>query len=415
MRSKKKNALYIVISVLVAIGLWIYVDSTQGTVVHKTVSGVPLDYAGEETVLAERGLMLLSDSETEVTLKLEGTKKLLAQLDTKELRVQADLSDVTKTGVQTVTYRVVYPDSKFSRGLTATSPTSFTATIHVGELYSRKVDVSCEIRGEVAEGYIAGEVVCDPSVLEIRGPQKDVDRISYAKVILNIEEAAETVSETLGYTFYDSNGNVVESSGIYATAKSVHVTLPVGVVKELPLVIRFKEAPGISENNISYTLNPESIMVSGDAAVLNGIEELVLDELDLSKLNSSGAEYNYTILMPQNCENLSGINRATLQIALKDITTASVNATRFEAVNAPEGKQVTILTDELPITLRGTAADVASVQPEQITVLADLQGVSSAGGTYTVPAEIRLNTAGNVGVIGTYQVTVNLSNLPEET
>ena len=80
----------------------------------------------------------------------------------------------------------------------------------------------------------------------------------------------------------------------------------------------------------------------------------------------------------------------------------------------PEGKSVTILTDELTVRIQGTAADVAAVHDRDITVRADLQEVSAASGTYTVPAEILISTGGDVGVVGTYQVTVILSNFTGE-
>ena len=160
---KRRNSFYLVISILVALGIWVYVDLTQGITASKEVYNIPIEFQGEDTTLAERGLMLLPDSETTIDLKLEGAKLILAQLDTAKLRVQADLSAVTETGVQTVTCRVIYPEYKFSSNLTATTPTnSFNITIDVGELYSREVEIRCDIQGTVAEGYIAGGLQLSP-------------------------------------------------------------------------------------------------------------------------------------------------------------------------------------------------------------------------------------------------------------
>ena len=47
-----------------------------------------------------------------------------------------------------------------------------------------------------------------------------------------------------------------------------------------------------------------------------------------------------------------------------------------------------------------------------ITVVADLSDISSASGNYTVPAEIRLNTTGDIAIIGSYQIRVNISEPP---
>ena len=411
---KRRSSFYLVISILVAVGIWVYVDLTQGITASKEVYNIPIEFQGEDTTLAERGLMLLADSETTIDLKLEGAKLILAQLDTSKLRVQADLSAVTETGVQTVTCRVIYPEYKFSSRLTATTPTnSFNITIDVGELYSREVEIRCDIQGTVAEGYIAGELQLTPEKLELRGPQEQVDAVSYAKVSLNIEDAVETVDQALPYVLYNEAGEPISGGDIHAVQDEIRVVLPVDVVKELPLEIDFQEYPGLSKSNVSYKIEPESIMVSGEASLLSGVDRLVLDSFDLSQLGGSEV-YHYVIQLPEGCSNLSGVTRATLTISFIDLTQDARTATDFQAQNVPEGKTVTILTDELAVRIRGTSADVASVQDGDITVLADLQEISGASGTYTVPAEILINTGANVGVVGTYQVTVTISNSTTE-
>ena len=411
---KRRNSFYLVISILVALGIWVYVDITQDITASKEVSNIPVEFQGEDTTLAERGLMLLPDSETTINLKLEGAKSILAQLDTAKLRVQADLSAVTETGIQTVPCRVIYPEYKFSSRLTATTPTnSFNITIDVGELYSREVEIRCDIQGTVAEGYIAGEPQFTPEKLELRGPQEEVDAVSYAKVSLNIENATETVDQALPYVLYNEAGEPISGGDIHAVQDEIRVVLPVDVVKELPLEIDFQEFPGLSKNNVSYRIEPASIVVSGEASLLNDVDRLVLDSFDLSQLGGNEV-YHYVIQLPEGCTNLSGVTRATLTISFIDLVQDTRTATEFQAENVPEGKSVTILTDELTVRIQGTAADVAAVRDRDITVRADLQEVSAASGTYTVPAEILISTGGDVGVVGTYQVTVILSNFTGE-
>ena len=411
---KRRNSFYLVISILVALGIWVYVDITQDITASKEISNIPVEFQGEDTTLAERGLMLLPDSETTIDLKLEGAKSILAQLDTAKLRVQADLSAVTETGIQTVPCRVIYPEYKFSSRLTATTPTnSFNITIDVGELYSREVEIRCDIQGTVAEGYIAGEPQFTPEKLELRGPQEEVDAVSYAKVSLNIEDATETVDQALPYVLYNEAGEPISGGDIHAVQDEIRVVLPVDVVKELPLEIDFQEFPGLSKNNVSYRIEPASIVVSGEASLLNDVDRLVLDSFDLSQLGGNEV-YHYVIQLPEGCTNLSGVTRATLTISFIDLIQDTRTATEFQAENVPEGKSVTILTDELTVRIQGTAADVAAVHDRDITVRADLQEVSAASGTYTVPAEILISTGGDVGVVGTYQVTVILSNFTGE-
>ena len=55
-----RKALRIIGSILVAIALWIYVDTVTSPEVTLKVKNVPVEFSGEDTTLADRGLMLLS-------------------------------------------------------------------------------------------------------------------------------------------------------------------------------------------------------------------------------------------------------------------------------------------------------------------------------------------------------------------
>ena len=416
----KANALYILISILVAIAIWIYVDSSGngGSAYETTVSveNIPVEFYGEDTYLADKGLMLLDDTESTVSVEVSGSKTALMKLDVSAIRVRADVSDITATGTQSISWRVIFPTSFDSSNVSykPKKPSTYAASVNVGELYRKSVDVRCDIQGAVAEGYIAGEVQCQPNVLELRGQQAEVEKISYAKVVLPIDNIKETTTQTLTYKLYDENDREVDSVNVHPVTDRIQVVLPVNVIKELPLVINFVEAPGSRVANLDYTIEPLSVTVSGDAALLRDVDSIVLEEsFDLESF-SGEATYNYQITLPDGCENLSGVTRATLKIRYKDLVTATVTTSRIEYENAPEGKTVTVLTSDLPVTLRGTSADVNAVTPEDVILLADLRDVSSASGSYTVPVEVRVDTNGDVGVVGTYQIRITISDIVED-
>ena len=81
---------------------------------------------------------------------------------------------------------------------------------------------------------------------------------------------------------------------------------------------------------------------------------------------------------------------------------------RFAYTNLPDGKQVDILTQELGVTIFGTSEDVAAVTGGDISVEVDLSNYAAASGTYTVPATVRVETSGDIGVTGTYHLQVTI-------
>ena len=68
-----------------------------------------------------------------------------------------------------------------------------------------------------------------------------------------------------------------------------------------------------------------------------------------------------------------------------------------------------MLTDSLQLTLCGKSGDVAHLTAEDVDVLLDLSAVPAEEGTFTVPAEITVKSGKNIGVVGTHEVFLRLS------
>ena len=409
-----QKALYIGLCMLAAVVVWIFADNygTDGSPItyEKWFRDIPITYTSE-TVLTGRGLMLLEEgTDATVDLKMQGSHWDLALLDSDYIRVTVDLSDVTRTGEQTVSSILVsftYP--YFNGRITRTQQSPSPITLNVAELYHKTVDVRCEITGNVAEGYSAGELQISPTEIEVRGDQADVDAVSYAKVTLDLgEDATSTVSGELPIQFYDENDQLLEDTSLQTTEETIQVTLPVYVTRELMLTMDFQESAGARMSNVTWRIEPATILVSGPAEVLNGMDSIVLDEFDLAGLGST-TNFSYAIPIPEGCENLSGVTRATLRISFNDLQRSTVTASNFILTNAPEDRSVDLLTEQLSVGIFGTSADVAAITEDNILVTVDLSDFGSAVGTYTVPAEVTV-VGRDVGVSGgPYRVRVTIS------
>ena len=231
MQNEKVNTrkvLYILLSVLIAAAVWFYVDEFGNNggarLVEEKITDIPIEYTSEDT-LTDRGLMLLKDGTSQtIDLTFRGARRLIAQLDRSKVRVTVDLSGVSRAGVQGVGTSVSITDRKFllSNNVTITDRTFYNATVNISELNSRTVEVRCEVTGNVADGYSAGEVRLSQNALEIRGLAKDIDPVSYAKVTLDIgKNTAETVTKDLTIQFYDRYDRLIENDDIYPLADGI--------------------------------------------------------------------------------------------------------------------------------------------------------------------------------------------------
>ena len=415
---RRQKALYLALCILAAVVVWIFVDNfgMDGgpNVITKWFRDVPITYS-RESVLTGRGMMLLEEgTDTTVDLQLQGTRWDLAMLDKDYIRVSVDLSDITRTGEQTVAVTVGYTYGYFTNSIVRRQMQPSSVTVNVAELYHKTVDVRCEITGNVAEGYSAGELQISPTEIEVRGDKADVDAVSYVKVTLDLgEDATNAVTEDLPIQFYDSRDRLMENTSLQTAEESIQVTLPVYVTKELRLTMDFVESAGARMENVDWHIEPSTVLVSGPAEVLNNMDAIVLDRFVLADMSSDTTSHSYAIPIPEGCENLSGVTRATLETTFKDMLRVSEPTSNFLLVNEPEGRYVTVQTAQLVVILYGASADVSAVTAEDILVTVDLTDFGSAVGTYTIPAVVTVPDY-DVGITGSYQVRVTISDEPPE-
>ncbi len=414
---RKQKMVYILLALLLAAAVWLFVDLFGNNggprLVEQKISEIPITYIGEAG-LADRGLMLLPEGSSEsLDLTLTGSRARMAWLEREDIQVVVDLSKVETAGTQGVSYQIGFSKEGYTTNMIKKYSIN-RALVNISELNHRTVDVVCELVGNLAEGYSAGQPQLSQDTLEIRGQAEDIDPVSYVKVTLDIgESASESISQALTFQYYGEEDQLLDGNNIHPTVGTIQATLPVYVTKELKLTVDFQEYPGLREANLNYDLQPGTITVSGEAGLLRGMNRITLGKLDLMDLYSSDIKrHTFSIIVPEGCENLSGVTRTTLTIDFKDMTSVQVATDRFEYINPPAGKYVEILTSQLNVTLFGTAADVEAITGEDITITADLSSYSGASGTYNVPVTVQINTSGDVGVSGTYQLQITIQEEP---
>lgn len=405
MKSKRRKVFYILLSVLIASMVWFYVNNSEE--VRINVHSVPVEFLNEDTTLADKGLMLVNGEEdVTVDLQLKVPRRLMFNFDTSQIRLVSDLSSVTYAGKQSVTFNILFPSSISTRDVSVESPTVRTVQVEIGELQKRNIEIRYKVIGNVAEGYIAGAVQLNPAELQIRGQQADIMQVSYAQVTLNIENATSTVVELLDYQLYDYTDQPITNKNIHPTSEQIQVTMPVMTVKDVPLKINFVETAGSRLESFTWSLSHNSITLSGDASQIASIDEIELGTLALEDLRADEV-FNYDIPIPEGVNNLSGITSVTLTIGASNVETREVEATSFSYENFNGSGEVTIVTSSLPVTLRGTAADLAVISDRQVRVIADLSDIAADSGSYTVPARIVVDGY-DIGAVGSYEVTVRI-------
>lgn len=408
-RFNRSKVVRIVISILVAIAMWLYVDLERAPERTMTIRDIPVEFSGENTTLADKNLMLLSGYDTTIDLKIRGPKRELVKMNRDNVRVIASTSSIDSVGVHQLDWTVSFPDGVVRTNVSVEKASLSQITVTVGELYTKEVPVECHVVGEVAEGYFTGDVVLDPEVLTLRAQRDDLLNVSCARLTVDISGATRSVVQTVDVQLYDYDGNPVENSNIRTNTSLIQAKVPVLTTREVELAVEFSGVPGAAMNSIKCDITPKTVRLNGEADVLDSIDKLVLatlhvDDLELHQQNS------YVVTPPDGTWLVNGNEVATADITLEGIEEKSLTATSIEFDKLPSGLYAIAPDSGLTVRLWGLSEEIEAVTAENLRVIADMSAVTGQG-TVTVPVTVTISGFNDVTVRGTYELTVTVTDV----
>lgn len=411
MSEKGNKILYIIISLLVAIVLWLYVDDSQGNKTTQEFTDIPIEFIGAEDTLPNRGLMLSGGQDATLNVTLSGPRQVISSLKRGDVRAQVNLSSINSVGSWPLTYDLIFPDTVDRSSITPERASRTYITVQVSTLYSREIPVSVNVTRPADENYMyMGEsMTVEPAVITLSGLVDDVDKVESCRVAVDLTDAKGTVIQEFSYELLDADGNVVSTDNIRVSDRRILVTAPVYMTKELPLTVQFKESAGSRLKNVNWRLEHESITVAGDPASLEAIGEISLGEVDLSNYVED-TEIDLQIKLPAGCENLTGdIDHTTLYLDYYGLETRSFAVTNISATGLSQGQNFDKITTFVNVQLRGPAEDLDLVTAEDIRIVVDASEIT-APGTYREQGKVLVDGYSEVGAVGGCTVAFKITS-----
>ena len=272
--------------------------------------------------------------------------------------------------------------------------------------------------GSAAEGYSADPLEFDTETIRIYGPEKIISRVDHALVEVNRTDVDKTLSFEAAYTLIDADGNVFESDEITFDRDTVNVTLPISAVKEVALTVDLIQGGGATKENVKWSIEPETITLTGDAETLAGVNSISIAKIDLSKIDGALTE-TYKIVLPNDTESTDGVKEATLTLELQGLIkrVVSIDQSNITCTNVTPGYEAIIMNSSLDnVVIRGPESVVRGITDNNIRAVADLSDYGSATGILSVPVRIMINGTTEAGAFGEYKIYINLARAyrPEE-
>ncbi len=408
---KDSKGLYIVISIIAAVVLWMYVDLTVEPDVHKTIRSIPVTFYGEET-LEKEGLMIANSGDTTISLTLTGNRSAISRLNRDNITIRVDTaSQIKEPGEVELDYTVVFPNNVNTSSVKLRSRSVNTISVVVYKTARKTIALRGVFTGSVAGGYMydTNNFQFGIDQITIQGEETLVESVDHAQVELDRQGLTDTWTGNLPVTLVDAEGNVIKSDALSLNNEEVEVTFPIYAVKEIPLTVTLRPGGGATAEDVECTVSPSSITVSATKEVLDSIEEINLGTIDLADVITSETS-SFDVNLDKGLKNVSDVTTATATVTITgDLVTKKLNVSNLTLKNVPEDVTAELTTKNLEVRVRGGKESMDLLMASDLSVQADLSGVEPGAGTCTVPADVKIKGFSDVGVIGTYEVTVAVS------
>lgn len=399
----KNKALTALLAVVIAFALWTYVITVEQPESEETFYNVPVVLDGS-TILEEKGLMITSETDLTVTLKLSGNRSDLNKLRSSDITVLADLTRIYEAGEKSLPYDISFPGDVQNSAIEVVSREPDNIALTVVEWASKEIPVEVDFEGSVPEDYVADkqDLELDRTSVMISGPKAIVDQVHWAVVSPQLDGMKETFTSTYRPTLCDEFGQAItDVSSIIVDHDDVQVTVKIQKVQDVKLTYQVIDGGGLTADDVDIALKYDSITVAGSTAALEGLTEISLGVIDLGKITENSV-LSFAVTLPEGVSNLTGVNTVTVTVTLPEAQVRSYVATEFRLQNVPAGLTVQMMTQELEVKIRGMGPILDNLKPENIVILVDFTDAEVGRARFNV--EIQINGVENVGAVGVYSV-----------
>ena len=402
----------LILSLLIAFGMWIYVITSVSPGSEETFHNIPVVREGE-TVLQERGLMITEVSANTVSLKLSGTRKDLAKVNSGNITLKVDLSKIYEPGTHSLQFTASYPGDVASNAFVEEARTPESITFVVEERRNKEVPVEIKWTGSSPEGFLTDKEsrALDYPTVTVVGPASVADQIEKAVIEVDLTERRESISENFRYTLCDAEGNPVDAEKITTNVQEIRLDVKIQRLKDLKLVCNVVNGGGATADNVDIALSVDTIRVSGSEAVLDKLgDQLVIATVNLADYPEN-AELECAINLPEGVTNLTGVTETKVSLTFKGLITKTIVLDEFHSINIPEGMIAEITTQELKVDVRGPAQLMQRLTAGDVRATVDF--AAAEPGSFSVRVIITFSEEfAALGVVGPCSVVATIS--PEE-
>lgn len=395
----KNNTVLKILSLLIAVFLWVYVMGEINPTTTQTIENIPVELLNENT-LAQRDLAIQGSSSFAVDIIVEGKRAELNEVDKDNIKATADIFGYEE-GENYVPVLVAVPDN-----VTLKEIKTPKIQVAIEELISVYKSISVKFTGKTEAGTEPGKVSTSPTQIEVKGAKSVVNNVDSVRAEVKASEIADEL-ETYTATPVAVNRNGDPIYDVTLSAETIEVQAALYYTKTVPLKVEIKgSVPETYE--VTDTFIPEEVSIRGPKADVDGISSVTADPVDISKVTAS-TTLTIRPKLPKGVEVSDNSKKIGVIIKIKGLTTKTIHlSTKYsELKNLQQGLNAYVNTADIAVTVTGKERLVKNLKADDFHVSINLKDMKE--GNHSVKVKVTSDEEFNSMQIKpeTVEITIN--------
>lgn len=418
------NTRLAVISLILAIIVWLMISMGLDQSAPKTISHIPLNLDTAGTSLADNDLSIIDSSVSEVEVKIKCSKTQIRNINADTLEAYVDFDNVTRSGKRTFPIKL-RSTSGVSYELEVISPS--VVTLNIDKYSTKEVPVTPRVPNiTFAEGKVPDEYTCEPNVVTILGPSAQLDKVTkcYAysdKALTDVDASFAITSDSL--QLYSDDDVAIDQQNMTFSTNSFVITIPVLIQKNVTPVVQITNVPENFNKDAllqKLIINPESLTI----ASRNSNAE-ISDTFEVQKINLSDIDLGYSkdFDINEKLTNLGMINKsgeATVNVRLEDTGLTrkeiTLDSSSIQLSDIPRDSYTyEPIIKKLTITIVGPAEVLDQLSSKDFVADASLLNLDKSEQKLSFDANISCLTSDEVWSVTKAKIPIMKTSRVEET
>ncbi len=396
------------LSLLIAIFIWIMVTNANNPVRTTLFSGVPITIVNQDSV-ADIGKVIEAQGSGTVTLKVTEKRSVLEQLnrDGSDFYVEADMNNITD--LNTVPLTVSCANSAVTWDEIEVTPSSLKVTLEDKVEQTFVATVAAE--GVPAAGWEVGTcTIKEGKNIIIAGPGSLIRIINQVVAPISVDGMSEDASVPSTLKIYDKNGDQFtdaqmaslefkDESGNVLTNHTVEVLVDLWRIRtDIPLRVQTVGSPAWGYRVSGILTIPETISIAGTEEALGALGAMfeVKDPVDVTGASenvTTEIDLTTTFAEMTGVKLLSGADpyvQVEVSIEANGDVTLPIPLSSISFVNKPEGMDLVFTpADEVQVKVHALSEDAQKLSAEALVLNVDLAACAQEG-SFEIPVQVTL-------------------------